>query len=109
MAFIREEAVRCREQSLRDIYDHADAWIRKLYLENSLEDTSLKRPLGSFVHLRLWDSLLNWAKCPDKDLVSMLKDGFPMVGKVARSRRWPRVSFDHPAVDSETFLQERAC
>ena len=31
-----------------------------------------------------------------------------IVGQVARSRRWPRVTFDHTSFDAETFLQERA-
>ena len=45
--------------------------------------------LGRMCHIKLYEEMLQAARCKDTSLVGRLRSGFPIVGRVEESQRWP--------------------
>ncbi|CAE7771734.1 unnamed protein product [Symbiodinium sp. CCMP2592] len=45
--------------------------------------------LGHCTHVKLYDELLAAARCQDLSLLQGIRQGFPIVGQIQRSGRWP--------------------
>ena len=71
-----------------------DAHLRAL-----LRGTADRSPLtlGKCCHIALYEAMLKEAQSCDRDLPSFLLSGFPIVGPIARSGRWPPYTKDQPA------------
>lgn len=62
--------------------------------------------LDKICRLALWEEMLAAAECPDGDLLPSLCRGMPIIGDVARSRRW--APLQSGAALSEEDLRSRA-
>ena len=70
----------------RELRAIPDAALRRL-LRGGPDYADLK--LGSFTHVKLYDELLEASACADRSLAHALHPGFPIVGPIQRSGRWP--------------------
>ena len=60
--------------------------------------------LGQVCHVALYEALLSEVHSCDTDLASLLCKGFPIVGPIARSGRWPPYEKDQKQVPIEAAL-----
>lgn len=91
----RAGALRSWEAPAHELLPTTDAWLRQV------EDPHLRRlvrgqldgeplALGQVAHhVALWQEMLAAARCIDTQLPAALLHGFPIVGAIQRSYRWP--------------------
>ena len=70
-----------------------DPAIRNLFLKNKGKPREQYK-LGEFVHLALYRHLQAEFKCADAHWLDHFMSGHPVIGKVARSGRWPLLPKD---------------
>ena len=86
------------DQELRNI---ADPCLRRL-LRGVPDYVDLQ--LGSCTHVKLYDELFAAAKCPDPLLLQGIRSGFPIVGEIQRSGRWPPFTKNQTPVSVQDAL-----
>ena len=60
--------------------------------------------LGHVCHVALYEALLSEVRSCDTELASLLFTGFPIVGPIARSGRWPPYEKDQKEVPIDAAL-----
>eukprot|EP00439_Symbiodinium_sp_Y106_P051106 s3342_g6.t2 len=86
------------DQELRSI---ADPCLRRL-LRGVPDYVDLQ--MGSCTHVTLYDELFAAAKCPDPLLLQGIRNGFPIVGEIQRSGRWPPFTKNQDPVSVQDAL-----
>jgi len=92
LQFWQQRARELLPETARRISAVPDVHLRRLLWGS---DSSLPE-LGKICHLALWEEMLSAAKCVDVDLVPSFVAGMPIVGDIARSRRWLPLQRDKP-------------
>jgi len=89
--------------------DRELSFVRDPHLRRLLRGVPDGQPLqlGTCTHVALWRHMLAAAHCVDQRLVDDLLFGFPIVGDIQRSQRWPLL-IDLEDALSESELCERA-
>ena len=91
----RGERLQFWQQRVLDLLPQTDRELR------AISDPSLRRllrgvpdyvdlQLGSCTHVALYDEFFSAIDCQDRALANSLRSGFPIVGEIQRSGRWPQ-------------------
>ena len=91
-------------QSDRELMQVSDAHLRRLL--RGVPDSEPAR-MGSTCNIELYRMMLQAVQSPDQALPQHLLEGFPIVGEISRSGRWPCYEKPQDNVSLET-LHERA-
>ena len=86
LAYWEKQAARLLPDTEKILKQVSDPHLRRL-LRGQEDHDPIK--LGSCFHIALWQVLMQQAKSIDHDLVDQMLEGMPIVGDIARSRRWP--------------------
>ena len=86
LQFWRQRAIDLLPATDRELRSITDPCLRRL-LRGVPDYVDLQ--LGSCAHVALYDELFAAAKCPDPLLLQGIRKGFPIVGEIQRSGRWP--------------------
>ncbi|CAE7505806.1 unnamed protein product, partial [Symbiodinium necroappetens] len=89
LAFWRQRSHALLPDTDRELRSIADPSLRRLLL--GVPDY-VDLQLGSCTHVKLYDELFEAAGSPDPLLLKGIRDGFPIVGNIERSGRWPPFS-----------------
>ena len=87
----------------RELRSIADPCLRRL-LRGVPDYVDLQ--LGSCTHVTLYDELFAAAKCPDPVLLQGIRKGFPIVGEIQRSGRWPPFTKNQNPVSVQDALDQ---
>ena len=86
LQFWRQRAIALLDKSVQMIQEVPDPWLRRLLLG----DLDGDRPqLGQVCHVALYAEMLQACGSVDTALPSLLLEGFPIVGPIAATGRWP--------------------
>ena len=97
-----QEALRLLPVSVQMICQQPDPALRRLLL--GVNDPSTAQ-LGKVCHIALYEALLQAVGSVDADLPRYLLEGFPIVGPIAQSRRWPPYPKDQKCFPISAALQ----
>lgn len=106
----REGALRFWEAQAHQLLPATDRELRAVhdpYLRRLLRGVPDDQPLqvGSCTHVALWRHMLAAAKCVDQHLVNDMLQGFPIVGDIQRSQRWPMLGDLEDALPEQELCQ----
>ena len=87
-------AVDLLPQSVQAIRQLPDAPLRRLLLGGADHEPPV---LGQVCHVALYAAMLDACQSVDRALPQLLLEGFPIVGEIARTGRWP--AYDKPQKD----------
>ena len=87
-------AVELLPQSVQAIRQLPDAPLRRLLLGGADHEPPV---LGQVCHVALYAAMLDACQSVDRALPQLLLEGFPIVGEIARTGRWP--AYDKPQKD----------
>ena len=97
-------AVKSLQMSDRELKQISDPFLRQL-LRGVPDQTPAQ--LGKTCNVELYRAMLAQCDSVDRDLPKLLLQGFPIVGEIARSQRWPAYEKSQDVVSLET-LHEKA-
>ena len=99
--FWEQKAVELLPRSVALIQQQPDPALRRL-----LWGAPLSEPprLGNICHVELYAEMLRAARSVDQDLPNFLLHGFPIVGPIAPTGRWPPYEKAQPAIPVEEAL-----
>ena len=86
LKFWHQQAVELFPISVQRICQQPDPALRRLLL--GADDPAAAR-MGEVCHVALYEAMLRAVDSVDTDLPTFLVEGFPIVGKIAPSHRWP--------------------
>ena len=95
LAFWEAEAHRLLPETARRIAALPDPDLRALLLGGSVPEAP---QLGQVCHVALYEAMLQHCSSVDQLLVQDLLEGFPIVGPIHRSGRWPPYDKAQPAL-----------
>ena len=103
LEFWESEAHRLLPESLRRIAKQPDPALRRL-LRGAPDDQPAT--LGQVCHVALYEAMLHACGSVDTELPLDLLTGFPIVGPIAQSHRWPAYTKPQPALPVQQALDK---
>ena len=103
LQFWQQRAMDLLPATDRELRSIADPCLRRL-LRGVPDYVDLQ--LGSCTHVTLYDELFAAAKCPDPVLLQGIRKGFPIVGEIQRSGRWPPFTKNQNPVSVQDALDQ---
>ena len=102
LQFWEAEAHRLLPQSDQELKEIQDAPLR-LLLRGVPDDQPAQ--LGSVTHIALWRKMMTAATVIDRSLAEEMLYGFPIVGPISRSWRWPSMDSSPAQIDLPTLAK----